>query len=351
MKRSIINTVSWIIITISVLIIGMTTVLAWKPFREQGSKISLSGTTSKIEASEAWNGTFSNFLLCGIDKTNMLTDVIMVVSLNNASGKISILQIPRDTYAGSDIPSNKYNAVYGHHPKDASGMETLKAHIQRDFGITINHYAAITTKGFDLLVDSVGGVNLNVPVNMNYDDSTQDLHIHLKKGMQHLNGSQAEQFVRYRKGWSEGDIGRLQAQKEFLAVFAAKLKQQNIIQLATKVLPSLFPPNFISDMSINDMVPYGLAAKKIDMKNINIYTAPGEPYTSSKNSLSLYSVHRDELLKIINENFMPQGESITQDDMAIKELTKTSSGSSYTQNGNLQDIYNSGCSIPSVTKK
>ena len=211
-RRKFVNAVSIFIIVLSVLTIAAVAVLMSKPFRERGKDIVLPGTTSKVTAQE-WNGSYANFLICGIDKTNLLTDVIMVVGFDNTTGQINILQIPRDTYAGKDIPSHKYNAIYGHPPKGVSGLDYLKAHIQRDFGITINYYGAITTDGLDMLVDSVGGVDLYVPVNMNYDDRAQNLHIHLKKGYQHLDGNKAEQFVRERKAYVNGDLGRLDTQK------------------------------------------------------------------------------------------------------------------------------------------
>lgn len=342
MKRKLINTISIIVIVISVLTISVCALLMWRPFKEQGNRYTLTGSGSKaISSAQEWNGDYSNFLVTGIDKTNKLTDVIMIVSFDNKTGKISVLQIPRDTYAGKDVVSKKYNAIYGHPPKGVSGMDNLVAHVERDFGIKINHYAAITTKGLDNLVDSVGGVDLYVPINMNYDDKYQDLHIHLKKGYQHLNGNQAEQFVRFRKGWPQGDIGRLQAQKSFLATFASKLKQQNIIALTTKVLPTLMPPNFKTDMSNLELIQFGLAAKKIDMNKVKVFTMPGEDYTDPKTKLSYYMVHKDELLQVINANFMEAGQALSETDLGISELERKYNSSPYTKEENFENIYNS----------
>lgn len=302
--------------------------LLWStPFKEKGKTLksgsAASDTPEKLANSEttAWGGRYCNFLVAGIDNTKSLTDVIMVVSINNTTGKINILQIPRDTYAGDEIPTYKYNAVYGHHAKGVSGMETLKAQVESDFGIQINYYAAITTKGLRDVVDAAGGVDLNVPIDMNYDDKAQNLHIHLQKGFQHLNGSQTEQFVRYRKGWADGDLGRLDAQKLFLAAFGSKLRDMNTFSLTTKILPALIPPNFTTDLTTLQMIQYGLATKKISLYNISVYTVPGEPFTYRKNSL--YSVHKKELLAVMNKAFVPAGTTLTPKDLHIIQKANT----------------------------
>lgn len=340
MRSRIINVLSVTVILISAFIIGGVALSAWKPLQESGAALRLPNTASRV-ADTAWDGSFSTFLLCGIDRTNLLTDVIMLVSFDNSTGKIHILQIPRDTFAGTDVPSEKYNAIYGHPPAGVSGMEALRAHVERDFGIRIDHYAAITTNGFDALVDSVGGVDLDVPVNMNYDDPAQDLHIHLKKGYQHLDGSQAEQFVRCRKCWPEGDLGRLQAQKAFLAAFAAKLRAQSPAVLATKVLTALKKPDFLTDMSIAQMASYGLAAKKLQLADASVSTMPGETYTDPETHASLYTAHKDELVSVLNDGFLPAGQSLSASDLGIQELAHTLDSSPYTNSGDFQTLVSS----------
>jgi LCP family protein required for cell wall assembly len=259
----------------------------------------------------------------------------MIVGFDNKTKKLSILQIPRDTYAGADVPSHKYNAIYGQHAKGESGMETLKAHVQSDFGIKIGNYVAVTTKGLRQLIDAAGGVDLDVPINMNYDDPAQGLHIHLKAGQQHLNGSQAEQFVRYRKGWSDGDIGRLQAQKIFLAAFAQKLKSENLWNLATKILPVVKQPDFTTDLSAADILKFGGSAKNVDLNNATVYTMPGQPYKSSDGS-ALYSVHKTQLLAILNKGFVPPGITLKAGDLHIKQ--KTDAGDDESGGGSFDDI-------------
>lgn len=322
---------------------AVTTILKnYRPYRESGSsKLSPLSSSAETSSQEQWSGNFSNFLFCGIDNTKNLTDVILLVGFNNKTKKITIMQIPRDTYVSGDVPTNKYNAVYGHHDKGECGMETLRSQIEKDFGIRISNYAAVTTEGFKNIVDAVGGVDVDVPINMNYDDDSQNLHIHLKKGMQHLDGSEAEQFVRYRKGWLEGDLGRLKAQKSFIAALADKLKSLSVLQLTTKVLPVLSEPDFVTDLSTYEMLKLRSSASQVKLSDAEIYTMPGESYRS-KSGAAFYSVHKKDLLEILNKGFVPEGVKLTLDDLKIVEKSNKFESSS-TANGtssSLQSILN-----------
>lgn len=344
-RQRLVNMISIVIIVVSLTVIGIVALMGARMFKERGGGLVLSGTASTVvsEADVAWNGEYSNFLICGIDQSGLLADVIMVAAIDNRSGRITVLQIPRDTYAGKDVVSHKYNALYGHVPAGTSGMENLKAHILRDFGIPINHYAAITTRGLDNLVDSVGGVDVYVPRTMNYDDDVQDLHIHLKKGWQHLNGSQAEQMVRERKVYAEGDLGRLETQKLFLAALVQKLQKQNALTLTTKVLPALLPPNFKTDLTNAQILQFGLAAKKIGLSKMGIITMPGNSFIDPENKLSYFGVNKDAALQIVNTYFI-HGTTLTADDLRIinpSTESEAAEGTSGTQTQDMQSLYDS----------
>jgi len=134
------------------------------------------------------------FLLLG--KSDFMTDTIMVCSYDPKTQQASMLSVPRDTYIGKNsataTASEKINSRY------QLGIDkTLKA-INRVTGMEIEYYVVVDTNALVRLVDQMGGVEFNVPIDMDYDDWEQDLHIHLKAGMQKLNGDQAEQVLRFR---------------------------------------------------------------------------------------------------------------------------------------------------------
>lgn len=307
-------------------------VLHARPLKEKGKSPSKASSAKQSSGqSESTPGGLTNFLLCGIDETESLTDVIMVVSCDSSEKTIGILQIPRDTYAGEEIPSHKYNAVYGTHKTDEAGMEVLRTRVERDFGIAIDHYAAVTLKGFRNLVDAVGGVDLTVPIDMNYDDSEQNLHIHLKKGYRHLTGAQAEQYVRYRKGWTNGDLGRLQAQKSFLAAFAQKFGGLRAVTLGAQVLSAVHQPDFLTDLSAVEMLRYAAGAKDVASSRITVYTVPGQAVM--KDGLSVYVANKPALAAILNSGFAARGVTLSAGDLALAQLPVSDSAEETASSG------------------
>lgn len=87
--------------------------------------------------------------------------------------------------------------------------------LEDGLGIPVDFWAIVDLDGFSGIVDAVGGVEMDLTYDMDYEDPDQDLYIHLKKGVQTLNGDQAEQFVRFRYGYAQGDIGRVDGSESF----------------------------------------------------------------------------------------------------------------------------------------
>ena len=160
----------------------------------------------------------TRILLLGCDRASGLADSILVVSINEEDKSASILQIPRDTYA--EYTQRDYKKING--ILAVLGADGAKDFFSSALGLPIQHFAVINLDLLCKTVDAIGGVDVEVPQAMEYHDPAQDLHISLGKGVQHLNGKAAEQFVRYRSGYANADLGRLDAQKLFLRAFAKK---------------------------------------------------------------------------------------------------------------------------------
>ncbi|MDR2486646.1 MAG: LCP family protein [Clostridiales Family XIII bacterium] len=155
-----------------------------------------------------------NVLLLGHNQE--LTDTIMLGSFDTELKRVDIVSVPRDTYyPRPDHPGatlQKINAVY----KTENVRMAAKAVSNVLGGVPIHYYAIIDDDGVRKIVDAMGGVTIDVPMDMHYTDRKQGLYINLKKGKQKLNGKKAVQFIRYRKGYVEGDIGRVKAQQTFM---------------------------------------------------------------------------------------------------------------------------------------
>ena len=161
-----------------------------------------------------------------------LTDFIMLGQYNPNTREIALLSIPRDTNIGNNSVDGKINSAYS-----SRGMDKLKKQVTEITGIEIDYHVLFKTKILRQVVDKIGGVTVDVPINMNYDDPYQNLYIHLKKGTQKLTGSQAEQFCRFRKnndgsGYPGGDVERTKAQQKFIKAFISELlKVDNVSKI------------------------------------------------------------------------------------------------------------------------
>lgn len=156
-----------------------------------------------------------NILLTGLE--NKRTDTIMVISYNTESKTADIISLPRDTYlprnADDDPELKKINAVYAQ-----EGIEGLTLRIQELLGIPIEKFVVIDYEAVIACVDLIGGVEVNVPFHMEYTDPYDDppLYIDISEGMQLLDGEQSLKFLRYRKGYDNQDLGRIEAQQQFI---------------------------------------------------------------------------------------------------------------------------------------
>jgi LCP family protein required for cell wall assembly len=153
-------------------------------------------------------------LLLGVNDN--LTDSIMVLGYHPQTQKAFLISVPRDTFVGTNIlqakSSDKINSLYSKNPKK------LMNKVSEITGIELDYYVTVSSKALIELVDIVGGVEFDVPIDMNYDDKSQNLHIHLKKGTQLIDGKKAEQLLRFRHNndgtsysteYGDNDYGRM----------------------------------------------------------------------------------------------------------------------------------------------
>lgn len=208
-----------------------------------------------------------NLLIIGVDKTEGLSDVIMIVRYDEEKNKLYAMSIPRDTYVNYKGGTRLVNSVYG-----TGGIEGVSKVVTELTGLSVNYYVQFNVGTFAKLVDLLDGVDFNVPQNMNYDDPVQDLHIHLKKGQQTLNGKDAESMVRFR-GYPQADLMRVQVQQDLLK---ALIKQKLNSDIVTKI-PSIYSnikDDIECNMPLTDMLIYGKSMLKLETSDIYTCTMP-----------------------------------------------------------------------------
>ncbi len=229
----------------------------------------------------------TTFLILGVDKHELLTDVIMVGSFDRDSQVIDIISIPRDTYteitsreraklnaAGVNMPNSLImNAVHSYTAKEF-GVEFVEEHIEDMLGIEIDYYAKINTQSFRELVDAVGGVEFDVPFRMYYEDPYQDLIINVPAGYYTLNGTQAEGLVRYRATYANGDLQRIPVQQDFMkAVFSKVLSLDTILSNPLDLI-KVFVDNVETNFSVLDAPKYVPYISGLSPNKLNLYTMP-----------------------------------------------------------------------------
>lgn len=216
-----------------------------------------------------------NILVVGVDKDGMRSDVNMLFSLNAKEQTIYQMSIPRDTRVEFTKGNyGKINACIGKEDGEALLIQKVKELT----GMPVHSFCRVNFEGLRNMIDILGGVEFDVPMDMDYDDPYQDLHIHLKKGKQTLSGADAEGLLRYRKGYASGDLGRIDVQQEFLKeAISQKLRPKYLF----KAVPMIreISKNIDTDMSVMTLAKYVWQFKNSDKIDFRTYTLPGVPKT------------------------------------------------------------------------
>lgn len=241
----------------------------------------------------------TRILLLGCDRASGLADSILLVSINEDEKEVSILQIPRDTYA--EYTERDYKKING--ALSALGEGGMKDFLSDALGVTVHHFAVVKLDLFCKMVDAIGGVDIDVPQKMEYHDPAQDLHISLDAGEQHLDGKAAEHFVRYRSGYVNADLGRLDAQKLFLRAFAQKcrdLNAQEYFRLAGASLTGVQ-----TDIGIGEAIRLGTVLRECDPQAVPMQTLAGQAIKGQSGAW-YYVLNREGACRQINELTYPE---------------------------------------------
>lgn len=193
-----------------------------------------------LERQQAWRGEadprfdgYTNVLLLGLDDGadaaedgGRRADTVLLLSSDNQTGRVRFLSIPRDTWI--HYPGTQQGGrISGAYTVGGPSM-MVRAVSNLLGGVSIHQYVVVDTKAFADLIDQLGGIDLYVEGDMDYEDPASGLTIHLKRGYQHLDGRQVQGYLRYRSP-EMGDIGRVQRQQKFVRVLYNKLLQMDTI--------------------------------------------------------------------------------------------------------------------------
>ncbi len=287
---------------------------------------------------------FYNFLVLAKDKGSGNTDTIIVISFDVPNKKIALMQIPRDTCVLYNNNLRKINSIYasGYNSSkgDASeraekGAQALSNVLVQNFGIVIDRFVTIDLQGFRDIVDAVGGVDVYVQKDMKYVDKYQDLNINLKKGNNHLDGKKAEEFVRFRYGYVNADLGRLDAQKIFMSAFLDKVFSISTITKIPELISQVFK-YVTTDITLQEATYFGTKLIETGMSQITMHELQGKP--QYYNNVSYYSPYKLANLDLVNQYFNVFNKELGEDNVNPKMLVKEPADSSYTGGQTAQEI-------------
>ena len=242
------------------------------------------------------------FLAVGVDKASGRGDAIMLVSFDTAKGDIAVMQIPRDTYVELEGEAMKINEIL--FLRDVYAIRDI---IEVTLCVNIDYTALIDLEALEVMVDAVGGVEIDVPFDMKYSDPYQDLYIDLKAGRQILDGKRATDFIRFRSDYADGDLGRIDAQKQFMSsLFHKVMNEMNAIgavSLAKGILPMLE-----TDITLDDAAYFAGKFFSAKQRKLTMLTAPGFPVSSG----AYYVLSKDGTLEAINTYFNVYGNNVAE---------------------------------------
>ncbi|MCQ2431432.1 MAG: LCP family protein [Clostridia bacterium] len=277
-----------------------------------------------------------NFLILGVDRMANLSDVIMVVSYDVSGQKLNVLQLPRDTYINVGSNYHKLNAYfaasYNHSQSKGNeryrdAIESMAKFIETGLCIKIDRYVCMDTAGFRDIIDSIGGVDMDVPFDMDYEDPEQELYIHLKAGYQHLDGGKAEQFVRFREGYLNGDIGRISAQKLFLTALAKQAKSNLSVSNAVSIAKAVL--NYVTtNLTPAECGYFAKYALSVDLDKITFTTLPGGGAVNPNTGASYYVMYAGAVRNLVNARFNVYTKEISEA-VFLSNSTKFTSDESY----------------------
>lgn len=256
-----------------------------------------------------------NILVSGLDDDNGGSDTNILVRFDVPNKLIDLVSLPRDTLLHNDYRNNKLNFAYA-----KGGTELLMEQIENLLGVPVDFYVTVNLKGFIALVDQIDGVDFDIPINMDYDDPYQDLHIHFTKGPRHLNGQEAMEVVRFRHnndgtGYGTEDIGRIGTQQAFLKAVAKQLLQIGNVK-NIPALVDIFYTYVKTDLTTGNLVWLGNEALNIGTENIHFATLPGDG-SGYYNKQSVYVLDAQATCDLVNEALNPYNEALTLEDMDI----------------------------------
>lgn len=262
-----------------------------------------------------------NILVLGTDERvgePSRSDTIILASLFPEERQVKLLSVPRDTRMA--IPGHGNDKV--NHAHVYGGVMLVKESVEEFTGIPIDFYVETNFKGFENIINILGGVSINVEKKLYNPDEDIDI----SPGLQTLNGHDALGYVRYRDDLT-GDIGRIGRQQKFIKVMTENtIKTSNITKIPELV--NELKEHVKTDLSIMDMITYATRFAKMDPADLQTYQVPG--FAGMQNEVSYWIPDLNATKKILNEIKKPTIKEVAESEETPEEGEESSTAKSST---------------------
>jgi LCP family protein required for cell wall assembly len=270
----------------------------------------------EIDINAQFDKNIINIMLVGFDKdekrskTSELfrTDTNIVVTINLEEQTVDMISIPRDSFvpiAHRGGGKDKFNSAFGYgyrygdgEDKEEDGFKYLMDTASELLGdIPLHYYVAVDMDVVVEVVDAIGGVEMEVPIDLYRRHGRDRSKIIVDKGFQRLDGHDLLYYARYRH-FPRGDIDRVENQQKILMATFDSLKKSNMFSSLPKIYQSV-QKNLITNLNLNQIAALALFGKNMDKENINTHTMPGD--FGNLNELSYWIIDQDERVKLIED--------------------------------------------------
>lgn len=273
-----------------------------------------------VETPDEYKGDWVNILVAGVSNNPSdldypeeyngvgMTDIIMYVSYDVKNNKVSVLQIPRDTYVGNDtsvgrISTGKINALYGSGKyKETDPISNLAEVVQEQYKLNIDYYATVDIAAFTEIIDLMGGIEMYVPY-----DIWDDVGNYIPKGTHKIDGTTARWILRQRHCYAQADIQRMETQQYFYAACFELFKTCTVGDLTRHVLP-VVAYRVNTDMPFETMTSLAMSMMKLNGSDIYITKVLGG--ATMVNGQSVFVVNPDRTAALLNDYFRPYGDPV-----------------------------------------
>ncbi len=288
-----------------------------------------------------------NVLLLGRDYDSNRTDAVICVSFNFTEGSVKALQLPRDSYVkDGNFAGRLANLLpmYKTQAEDAGsdtaledGVAKLMQKLGGDLGLPIHRYVFVESSIVATVTDALGGITVDVPADIDYTDAARGMDLHLEKGEQRLDGRTAEMFVRYRQGYPQADMGRLDAQKLFVAAALEELMSfsgaKNAVTLAEALTKCIK-----TDLTAEETARIATFLVTADPEKVLMYSAPGNGVNVG--GAAYYGLYKEKLVTVL------EGFSDFNGTVQVVGFPVGNGGYTDTKGEKLSSILEHGLSIP-----